>query len=321
MSAEQLRAGIAAGQVTRGMHVRDESGAWAPIETSPFSSSLGAPLDAASTSNGETSGILILLTPLIGAGLLGLSVNFPDFFQSPVLTVLSGGTVATVAALITLEASLLGIGARPNKEGKVESGPVTWGFATLLIFIISFPWYLVVRSRYGKKNYVIGGAVVALAFTATAFLAGQMAETRSVLSAEELASVHRLLELSSAQQTELNARVRELQGRLSGKELWEDFDEMPVRGLSDEILAQTLKASIPLLGSEDSFLAARKRFSWIRKMAKSQGENYEIFVPDFLEENVCLREARKIRSSDDELEKLRALGFTELKCATSSWPL
>lgn len=43
MTAELLRESIATGRVVRGMHVRDETGAWTPIEASPFASLLPTP--------------------------------------------------------------------------------------------------------------------------------------------------------------------------------------------------------------------------------------------------------------------------------------
>lgn len=55
MSAELLREAIANGQVTRGMHVRDEGTGWIPIESSPFASLLPPVVAAKPAQNNQAA--------------------------------------------------------------------------------------------------------------------------------------------------------------------------------------------------------------------------------------------------------------------------
>jgi len=75
MSADQLRAGITSGQITAGMHVRDEQGQWVAIEQSPFAGLLPTPLapapPVAPTAKSNESGVGATISALL---LLGLGI-------------------------------------------------------------------------------------------------------------------------------------------------------------------------------------------------------------------------------------------------------
>ena len=85
------------------------------------------------------------------------------------LMFIAAGTVGLTSILFAIEASLLGVGGQGDKtkSGQRRSGPVAWFFFCFLLWIVGFPAYLYWRSRYGLKNYVIGGILIALIFLGT----------------------------------------------------------------------------------------------------------------------------------------------------------
>lgn len=88
---------------------------------------------------------------------------------------LATATVFLTSLLIAYEASQLGIGssADTDAKGRKRTGPLGWFLFCLLLWAIGFPAYMYWRSRYGVKNLVVGGILVALVFTG--FLVGTRA--------------------------------------------------------------------------------------------------------------------------------------------------
>lgn len=172
VNAETIRGWIENGKVQPGMHVRDsEGGSWMLVEKSPFGGLLpgsqeGAP---AAETQSEALGIIAMLLPLAASAYLWLKVPSMNMLQDPQGTVLtvSFGTVIICAILVAVEASQLKMGKVTNSKGKKDSGPGVWAFAIALVFIVTLPWYLFSRSRYGKKNMVVGGILSALVFSFT----------------------------------------------------------------------------------------------------------------------------------------------------------
>lgn len=163
MSAEQVREQIRSGRLARGWSVRDAGGVWQPVEASPFADLLGGgAYGGRSTGGSETAAILLLLAPLVG-GVVILVVPL-------VLGLVTAfGVVITMATLVVVDASALGMGRRPNRKGKMDSGPATWALAVLLFPFIAVPWFLATRAGYGRTNYAFGGALTTLFFCAVAF--------------------------------------------------------------------------------------------------------------------------------------------------------
>jgi len=127
-----------------------------------------AQLASSSTEKPDTLGVIILLIPAIVTAVM----LFGIFGMLPLSTTVFGflviGTILLTAILIAIEASQLGMGSRIN--GKATTGPIAWFFGSLLLWVIVYPAYLFSRSRYGVRNYLLGGIFVALAFTATPLL-------------------------------------------------------------------------------------------------------------------------------------------------------
>ena len=116
----------------------------------------------------ETLGIIILLTPLVAALLIWSWIGSMTLLQNPgsTLSFLTIGTIIITGILVGVEANQLGIGAASDtdKKGRKNTGPVGWGAVTMLLWIVGYPAYLYYRSKYGAKNMVVGGIVVALVF-------------------------------------------------------------------------------------------------------------------------------------------------------------
>lgn len=116
----------------------------------------------------ETLGVIILLIPLVAALLSWFWIGSMNLLQNPgsTLSFLAIGTVILTGILVGVEANQLGIGAPgdTDKKGRKKTGPVGWGAVTMLLWIVGYPAYLYYRSKYGAKNMVVGGIVVALVF-------------------------------------------------------------------------------------------------------------------------------------------------------------
>jgi len=133
---------------------------------------LDASLRAAAKPKPETSdalGIVIMLLPLAAAALMWFWISSMNLLQNPSST-LAGIVIVTIlitSALMAVEASQLGMGGK--RDGKATTGPAGWFLCGLLLWIVALPAYLYSRSKFGVKNYVVGGLVSALVFCGVAY--------------------------------------------------------------------------------------------------------------------------------------------------------
>jgi len=114
--------------------------------------------------SGELFGILMLCCPVVAAMLIWFWVGSMNILQNPrsALTFITVATIIITAILAAVEASQLGFGS--SSSGKKETGPIGFFFGILLLWVISYPYYLYQRSKKGKKNLLAGGIIVALVF-------------------------------------------------------------------------------------------------------------------------------------------------------------
>jgi len=119
----------------------------------------------------EIIGIIGLILPAMASAFAYYWISQMRLLDNPSekLMFIAGGTIGLTAILFAIEASLLGIGSKEDKtkSGKSRSGPVSWFLFCLLSWIIGFPAYLYWRSRYGLKNYIVGGILIAIIFLGT----------------------------------------------------------------------------------------------------------------------------------------------------------
>jgi len=118
----------------------------------------------------DALGIVIMLLPLASAVLMWFWVSSMSLLQNPGST-LMGIAIATVigtSALMAVEASNLGMGQK--RYGKATTGPVGWFLFGIFLWIVAIPAYLYSRSKYGVKNYLVGGLVCALVFIGVALV-------------------------------------------------------------------------------------------------------------------------------------------------------
>ncbi|MGE9270704.1 MAG: hypothetical protein ACQKBU_07860 [Verrucomicrobiales bacterium] len=160
----------------------DENAAWIDVElgedsrpkpSKPQTSSPSSPPATSANQSTETIGVLLLLIPLVGAVLAWFWIGSMNLLQGPAssLNAVIAGVVLSTAILIGVEANLLGMG---RSKAKGDTGPLAWGILTVLLWIVAYPWYLGARKKYGAKNMVFGGVLVALLFV---FAAGSMTYT------------------------------------------------------------------------------------------------------------------------------------------------
>ena len=154
------------------------------------------PLPVRTQTKSDTLGIVIMLLPLGAAALMWFWINSMSLIQNPSST-LMGIVIVTIIAtssLMAVEANQLGIGGKVN--GKATTGPAGWFMCGLLLWIVGFPAYLYCRSKFGVKNYVVGGLFAAFAFLGVAVTLNSAIETQK-------ASVRRSLEESQEKLREL----------------------------------------------------------------------------------------------------------------------
>jgi hypothetical protein len=142
----------------------------------------GARAVAAGGRAGEALGTLQLLLPFGAAILIWLWVGSMNLLQDPASTlmVITVVTILATGAIAAVEASQLGIGADTDRDtkGRKRSGPGLWFVFHLVLWILAFPSYLYWRSKYGAKNMVVGGILVALLFTASSLGMGVAIESQ-----------------------------------------------------------------------------------------------------------------------------------------------
>lgn len=134
---------------------------------SPGSPTYRADIPASKPTREILGGIMTII-PLCSALIAVFWIGNMTIFESPSskLAGLAVVTVIATAILATVEAYQLGIGGPDdvNEKGVKRSGPIVWFFFITLVWIIGFPAYLYQRSRYGMRNLVAGGIVVAIIF-------------------------------------------------------------------------------------------------------------------------------------------------------------
>jgi hypothetical protein len=113
-------------------------------------------------------GVIGMLIPACSATLGYYWVSNMRLIDRPAdkVMMISIATIVLTSLLFAIEASLSGMGSTEN-DGKRHSGPVSWFFFCVLLWIVGFPSYLYWRSRYGLKNMVFGGILIALIFLGT----------------------------------------------------------------------------------------------------------------------------------------------------------
>ncbi|MEJ2420240.1 MAG: hypothetical protein P8018_00670 [Acidobacteriota bacterium] len=68
-----------------------------------------------------------------------------------ILQWLIGLIVVGTSLWVLVDALNIGV-KRGQMKGVASSGPVTWAVGCLLLWIIIFPWYLIVRNKYKRIN-------------------------------------------------------------------------------------------------------------------------------------------------------------------------
>jgi hypothetical protein len=123
---------------------------------------------AAKASGGEMIGVVMLVLPLASTFLIWFWVAQMNLLQGPgsSLALLGCGTILATAILAAVEGSRVGAGTPTDrdKKGRKRSGPVTWFVMLVFLWVLGFPMWLYQRSRYGLKNLVVGGVLVAIIF-------------------------------------------------------------------------------------------------------------------------------------------------------------
>jgi amino acid transporter len=120
----------------------------------------------------ENIGYILLLLPVIATVLIWLWIGNMNMFQNPgsMLNIVGFGTVIITAILVAYEAGQLGFGKVTGEGKKKESSPALYFLIVLLFWIIGYPLYLYQRSKKGKKNFIVGGIIVAILFVLSYFI-------------------------------------------------------------------------------------------------------------------------------------------------------
>jgi hypothetical protein len=120
----------------------------------------------------DNIGYILLLIPVIAILLMWLWVYNMTLLENPgsKLNIIGIGTILITAILAAYEANELGFGKATDEGKKTESGPVLYFLVVLLFWIIGYPLYLYQRSKKGKKNFLVGGILIAIVFAISYFL-------------------------------------------------------------------------------------------------------------------------------------------------------
>jgi UDP-N-acetylmuramyl pentapeptide phosphotransferase/UDP-N-acetylglucosamine-1-phosphate transferase len=117
---------------------------------------------------GEMLGLAMLFVPICTSLLIWFWIGGMNLLEGPgsKLNLLTAVTILGTAILAAIEGNKLGMGSPSdlNKKGKKNSGPVAWFFLMVLLWVIAYPVYLWTRSKYGLKNYLLPGIIIALVF-------------------------------------------------------------------------------------------------------------------------------------------------------------
>jgi hypothetical protein len=146
-----------------------------PAENKPSRPSLTSHSDSpASTTprRDETFGLIAVLLPLAGSGLIWLWVGEMSLVRNPEasLSLVGFATIGLTSLLIGVESARLGMGSPGDvdRNGRQRrNGPVNWAVFTLFLFVIGLPAYMAIRSRYGVRNYLAIAILSTLCFIAS----------------------------------------------------------------------------------------------------------------------------------------------------------
>jgi hypothetical protein len=129
----------------------------------------------------ESLGIVLLLLPVVATVLVWFWVARLNLLEDPMarLWLIVVLTVLLTAVLTGIEAKQLGAGRPITIAGKVKrrTGPIGWFLGTLLLWAFVYPAWLYQRSRYGAKNLLVWGILLALAFWGSIFAVGAAIES------------------------------------------------------------------------------------------------------------------------------------------------
>jgi len=166
------------------------------LESCPF---CGAPVPEKASwgpaKTGEALGMLMLIAPV--AALIGcwFWVGSMNLLQMPgsKLMGLMVLTIVGTGALAAIEADRLGVGSPEDttESGVRRSGPIAWFLFIALLWVVGYPAYLFQRSRYGLRNLIVAGIVVALAFLGSFGLMSMGIEGRKAEVRQSLGEIWR----------------------------------------------------------------------------------------------------------------------------------
>lgn len=137
---------------------------WMPLERSPFALPAAAPVAVVKPTGADVMGQALLLLPVA----VGFVYRFAVAPYTPVP--LLWLTVIATSFLVAVDAALCGMGSEKDNAGKVGSGALVWWFATLLLWIAAYPFYLYERGKYGRLGRGWWGLASALAMLGLMFV-------------------------------------------------------------------------------------------------------------------------------------------------------
>ena len=164
------------------------------LESCPF---CGAPVPEevfwGPAKTGETLGIPMLIAPVAASMGCWFWIGSMNLLQMPgsKLVGLAVLTIVGTGALAAIEADRLGVGSPEDttESGVRRSGPIAWFLFITLLWVIGYPAYLYYRSRYGLRNLLVGGVLVALAFLGSFGVMGMAIESKKAEVRQGLANI------------------------------------------------------------------------------------------------------------------------------------
>ncbi len=107
----------------------------------------------------ESIGTALVIIPVVSAALTWFWIGNMRLIDGPgsKLGLLSAATVLLTATLVAIEAGRLGFGSEPSRPRSERDSPIVWFFGMVLVWFISYPRYLYLRSRYGARNLIGAG--------------------------------------------------------------------------------------------------------------------------------------------------------------------
>ena len=117
----------------------------------------------------EAIGIALLLLPAAATALFWLWILRMSLLEHPALTavMVTVGVTVLSAILISIEAAVLGMGGYLGRRR--TTGPIAYFFATLLLWVIVYPYYFWDRRRFGVRNLIVP-ALLVMGVYATSFV-------------------------------------------------------------------------------------------------------------------------------------------------------